>query len=98
MRWRREGMPTLGSGYDLAAVVEWLRNDGPWKPRAAGRREEIEQPVSALERERLARAMLREHEYERLLGLWIGREDVHRAFGEVAQSLRSAGELLERHH
>ena len=97
-RWRREGMPACAGGYDLAEVVAWLRTDGPWRARVGSiATEEIEGDGSGLERLRMAQALKAEWEYERLQGLWIAREQVHQLFAAVAQSIRAAGELLDRH-
>lgn len=104
--WRKKGMPGTSGRYDLAAILVWLRSDGPWRSRGGsdltgGPLDEL--IVAAgdspnLERYRLARAQLAELELERQKGSLLPREKVRSGLGRFAAILRQLGERLGKRH
>lgn len=92
--WFGAGCPGKPGHYDLDAIQAWLdaRSGKTDDPELAG-------PASAgLERYRQARAAIAELELARLRRQLVPREEVHAVFEQVARTLRTAGEILARHH
>lgn len=97
--WALQGMPGQQGCYDLAKVVQWLRQDGPWRARAAVA--ETDDPLLAgdsdsdgLERYRQAKAALAELDLEERKGQLISREKVRPVLARWAAVIRRCGESL----
>ncbi len=92
--WFGTGCPGQAGEYDLEAIAAWLdaRSGKTDDPELAG-------PASAgLERYRQARAAIAELELARLRRQLVPRAEVHAVLDQVAATLRTAGEILARHH
>jgi hypothetical protein len=88
--WRQSGMPGTPGHYDLAEVLNWLRTKGPWRPKA----EIVSGPAKDM---RLEYQAQREGvKLRKELGELIPREHVHATYQELAESLRGAGDVLQR--
>lgn len=97
----RYGIPFAGATVDLRAIVkalfDFLADYGPRLAVANGDDPLLDGPASpALERYRNARANREEFAFQRDLGEWIARDQVHDALGQLSAILRNAGELLQR--
>jgi phage terminase Nu1 subunit (DNA packaging protein) len=89
--WRKKGMPGVSGRYDLREILIWLRGDGPWRER-----EKVDHPATAQDRRREFQAQLEELKLRKELGELIPREHVHATYQELADSLRNAGDVLQR--
>lgn len=91
-------MPGSPRRWDLAAIVQWLRTQGPWRPRvrAEVKEEEVGPPTASLERLRLVRCKREELALRRELGEVMLREDVHEYLGRIGALIRRATETLQR--
>lgn len=89
--WRKKGLPGVSGRYDLREILLWLRNTGPWRPR-----DETAGPVTAQDRRREFQAQLEELRLRKELGELIPREHVHETYQKLADSLRNAGDVLQR--
>jgi len=97
-RWAGQGMPRARP-YDLAAIVRWLRERGPWRARAEAAdspRPIGAPPVAPLERFRAGRARLTELEIQEREGMLVRRERIHGDLARFAAILRRAGERLQQ--
>lgn len=101
--WALQGMPGKKRGnYDLAEVVQWLRQSGPWrqnaKPAFAGSDDPLlvgnDADSDGLERYRQAKAALAELDLEERKGQLISREKVRPVLARWAAVIRRCGESL----
>jgi phage terminase Nu1 subunit (DNA packaging protein) len=99
-RWAGSGMPWRNGRYDVAEIIQWLRADGPWRPKAA-------LPVSddpllgagdspALERYRLAKAQHAELDLELRKGELIEVIRCREMLARWAVCIRRMGEKLSK--
>ena len=102
-RWAGEGMPSpsrpngKAGRYDLSAIAQWLRAEGPWRVRVTDPMlGEGDSP--ALERYRLARAAQEEIKLELLRGTVIPVDCMRERLARLAAVIRHAGEHLGRTH
>ena len=93
--WRRWGMPGKQGAYRLRDISNWLRTEGPWRPKATPRTgdplldaEQSGESVG-LERYRLAKAELAELELRQRKGDLIVR-------AECRVILRKWGDIIKR--
>lgn len=101
-RWCSIGCPGETGRYEVVpAIVQWLRTEGPWKPKKASD-EEIDPllssdvPTPALERYRTARAKREELAYEKECRTVLPVEEVRESFAGAAGHLRKLGESLAK--
>jgi phage terminase Nu1 subunit (DNA packaging protein) len=94
-RWAGQGMPR-GRPYDLAAIVRWLRERGPWRAHPESTPRAGASSAAPLERYRAGRARLTELEIEEREGILVRRERVHGDLARFAAILRRAGERLQQ--
>ncbi len=94
----KQGCPGKPGRYELSAIVQWLRNAGPWRPY--GRGDAPDDPLLAagdspgLERYRLAKAALAELELAERQQSLLPVDKVREALLRWATLLRRMGERL----
>lgn len=101
-QWRKKGMPGNSPAWPLDEIAQWLRQAGPWKPRAATAKSGNGDPLMAgpsegsegLERYRKARAALAELDLAERNGVMINRALMRESMARAAAPLRTAGEKL----
>lgn len=93
-------MPGKPGAYDLSAIVQWLRADGPWRP--VTRQDDpllaADGDSRALERYRAAKAATAELDLALRQGDLIDRAKLRSVLTRWAAHLRRTGELLRKHH
>ena len=97
------GIPFSGKTIDLSAVVAALHNflaDNKYKLAGGDDDDRLYDGPNtpALEELRKIKVLRETLFYERDLGQWIRREDLHEGLAAFAGVLRRAGETLQRHH
>lgn len=99
----RYGIPIRGETVDLGRVLVWLHDflaeNGPLLLRTVGSDQLLSGELAdspALEKLREVTFRLKELEYKERKGNLIPREEIHDAFQQFANRIRSAGDQLQR--
>lgn len=97
----RLGMPTKGPTWNVIVLLRWHHDFLAKNAQRIGSADDAlltGENSPALERYRHWRAEREQFFYERDLGDWIPRENVHEGFGKLANHLRHAGTLLQKQY
>lgn len=98
----KQGCPGKPGRYPLAEIVQWLRNEGPWRPH--GRGESTDDPLLSagdspgLERYRLAKAALAELELQERQRTLLPVEKVREVLLRWAMLVRRMAERLGKRY
>ena len=96
--WARQGMPGVPGKYPIPKIVQWLRNEGPWRPKAKSDDDGdpllAEGDSPALERYRNAKAELAEIDVAERKKILVSIDKLKPVFLRWATTIRRCGEWL----
>jgi hypothetical protein len=98
-RWRQHGLEGAAP-YDLASIAEWLYTLGPRRPRQKSTARPDADPArpkaKASDEIHRWKAKRERFFYQRDLGRWIKRSEVHAGLAIFAKLIHGAGDMLQR--
>lgn len=97
--WAKQGMPGLPGEYNLADVVQWLRQAGPWRQHLKVTDDDPlmdDTDSPGLERYRQAKAAIAELDYAERQKELMARDKVKALFVRWAAVLRRMGERISK--
>lgn len=99
--WAKQGMPGQSGDYDVSAIVQWLRQSGPWRQHHRQIEDDPDLAITGgdspnLERYRAAKAAIAELDYAERQKELIARDKVKSLFARWASVLRRMGERISK--